>query len=84
MLSTLCVGRSACNWTSVTRLSKFQPQLVHVRTHTNFGRTLLTGQTSRRVGQLLLKRCAANEAKTTVRAVPVESARVGLSGTRIN
>ena len=76
MLSTLRSGRSVCSWTSVTKLSKFQPRFVCP--HTNFGRVSLTG---RRGGQQILKRYAANEAKTTVRAVPVESTRAGLTGT---
>ena len=81
MLSTLRSGRGICSWASATKLSKFQPQLV--RTHTNFGRVLLTGQAGRRGCQQILKRYSANEAKTTVRAIPVESTRAGLTGTHV-
>ena len=78
MLSTLRSGRSVCSWASVTKLSKFQPRLVCVH---NFGRVSSTG---RRAGQQILKRYSANEAKTTVRAVPVESTRAGLTGIHIH
>ena len=79
MLSALRPGRGICSWTSVTKLSKLQPQLVH--THTNFVSVSLTNQAGRRGGQQILKRYSANEAKTTVRGIPVESTRAGLTGT---
>ena len=81
MLSTLRSGRSVFSWASVTKLSKFQPRLVC--TYTNIGRVSLTGRAGRRGGQQLLKRYSANEAKTTVRAIPVESTRAGLTGTHM-
>lgn len=43
-------------------------------------RVSLTGQAGRRGGQQILKRFSANEAKTTVRGIPVESTRTGLTG----
>jgi hypothetical protein len=84
MLSTLRTGSGVCSWASVTklsRLSKLQPQLV--RTHTNVLRVSFTGQAGRRAGQQIFKRYSANEAKATVRGIPVESTRVGLTGTHI-
>lgn len=81
MLSTLRPGRGVCSWASVRKLSKFQPQLV--RTHANLVRVSLTGQAGRRSGQQIFKRYSANEAKTTVRGIPVESTRAGLTGTHI-
>ena len=75
MLSTLRSGKGVCNWTSIT---KFKPRMVCA--HTNSGRTLFTGQVGRRGAQQVLKRYSANEAKTTVRAMPVETTRAGLTG----
>ena len=78
MFSTLRAGRGVCSW---AKLSKFQPQLI--RTHTNLVRVSLTGRAGRQGGQRILKRFSANEAKTTVRGIPVESTRTGLTGTHV-
>ena len=74
MLSTLRAGKNVCSWTSTTK--QFRLHFVSGRAYATSGRTAFRGGGSRQI----LRRYSSNEAKATVRAIPVESTRAGLTG----
>ena len=74
MLSTLRAGKNICSWGATAK--QFHPRFVFGRDRAT-ARTLFNGHVVGRVSQQGWKRCSSNEAKATVRAIPVESARAG-------